>query len=277
MKWALVFLAFIFFSGCSSISLKKMQISEPKELEISIISGSLNVESYKTVSRIKVHAIDKNKNKKLTEKKLEISSFNLNRQAISVIEDGQAQFKYWVTGLQGDVDLTNMGLPPEGKSLLEVVDKKAKVVAVQGFPESTIFYLPKIALPKNAVKPGDEWSYTGSWRSLKTGWPFQVDLDLKLISWVSCGGLRCAHIKYSGKISLPEDNPLKKAKLESSINGVFVYAPVGHQFMWSYSESVETFISSSKEVSVKSCTASYQMSPDKEAAVFAKKIKASCN
>lgn len=266
-----------FFTSCSSISLKKIKVEGAKNIELSIISGSLNVERYKTVSRIKVFAIDKNNKKKLTENKLELSTFDLNREAFAVSPDGKAQFKYWVTNLQGDVDLTNMGLPPEGKTLLEAIDKKAKVLAVQGFPESTIFYLPKISLPNKEVKPGDVWTYTGQWRSLKTGWPFQVDLDLKLESWVSCGGLMCAHITYAGRISLPKGNPLKKARLNSTVKGEFVYAPVGHQFIWSYADSVESFISSSKEVSVKSCTASYQTSPDKESLVFAKKIKKTCN
>lgn len=257
--------------------LKTIKEDEAQKIELSLIGGNLNVDKYKTVSRIRVYSLEKGKAEKLTEKKLELSEFNLNRQTVSVNDDGQAQFKYWVTGVKGDVDLTNMGLPPQGKTLMEVVDKKAKVVAVQGFPEETIFYLPKIALPQKAVKPGDTWSYSGKWRSLKTGWPFKVTLNLKLKEWVSCGGLQCAHIVYTGAIGLPDDSPLKGAVLESEIEGEFVYAHVGHQFIWSYSNSMETFLSDRKRVEVKSCTASYQKSPDKEAAVFASKLKKSCN
>ncbi len=270
----------------SSIPLKSIKELQPKKIELSLIAGNLNVEKYKTISRIKVYTLKtkidakkriKEKSKKLTEQKLEISSFDLNRQTLAVSENGQAQFKYWVTNVEGDVDLLNMGLPPQGKTLSEVVDKKGKVLAVKGFPEESIFYLPKIALPEKAVKVGDEWVYQDKWRSLKTGWPFEVKLRMTLKSWVSCGGLRCAHIKYDGGISLPKESPLKEAVLKSTIKGEFVYAPIGHQFIWSYSKSVETFTSSSKIVDVKSCTASYQISPDKEASVFSKKLRKFCN
>lgn len=262
--------------SCSAMPLKKVKEDKPRKIELSLISGNLNVEKYKTVSRIKVYTLKANK-KKLTEKKLELSAFNLNRQTLSVNEKGQAQFKYWVTDVEGDIDLTNMGLPPQGKTLMEVVDKRAQVLVVKGFPEETIFYLPKIALPGKAVNTGDTWSYEGRWRSLKTGWPFEVKLSLSLESWVLCGGLQCAYIKYTGTVSLPEGSPLKGASLTSEIEGEFVYAPVGHQFVWAYSKSSEKFVSSDKIVDVSSCTASYQISPDKEVRVFSKKLRKSCN
>lgn len=273
------FLLFVLnLSSCSNMPLKKMKQDRAQKIEILLIGGNLNVDKYKTISRIKVYAVDdKTKKRKLTEKKLELSNFSLNRQTVSVSGGGEAHLKYWVTDLKGDVDLTNMGLPLQGKTLMETVNKYAQVLAVKGFPEETIFYLPKIALPKKDVKPGDTWPFKGKWRSLKTGWPFKVSLDLRLASWVSCGGLQCAHIKYTGNISLPEDNPLKEARLNSKIVGEFVYAPVGHQFIWSYAKSVETFISPKKKVDVHSCTASYQISPDKEAKVFSKKFRRFCN
>ncbi len=267
----------VFLCSCTSLDLPKIEVDEAKKIELSIIPGSVNVERYKTVSRVKVHALDAQKRKTLTEKKIEISNFNLNREALTVDPNGDVQFKYFVTDLQGDVDLTNMGLPPEGRVLVEIVDKFAKVRAVQGFPVGTIFYLPKIALPSQKVKPGDQWVYQGEWRSLKTGWPFQVTLNLSLKNFVQCGGLRCAHITYDGQISLPDTSPLKKSVLKSKVEGEFVYSPIGHQFLWSYAKSVETFESLTKLVSVKSCTASYQVSPSKEEKVFSKKITRVCN
>ena len=170
-----------------------------------------------------------------------------------------------------------MGLPPKGKILLEVIDDKAEVLAVKDYPQETIFYLPKISLPKKSVKPGDSWKFSRVWRSLKTGWPFQLDLDLTLKNWVDCGGLKCAHIVFRGAVSLPKSTPLKGTTLKSSIEGEFVYAPNGHQFIWSISKSEEQFETALKLVKVNSCTASYQVSPDKEAKVFASKLKKACH
>jgi hypothetical protein len=268
---------FLLFGSCSGLGLKSVDQSKPQKIELSLIAGNLNVDRYKTSSRISVHTKTSSGDKKLTEKKFETSSFNLNRQTIDVDESGQATFKYWVTEVEGDVDLTNMGLPPQGKTLVEAVDKKARVLAVKDFPEQTIFYLPKIALPEKAVSPGDEWEYLGRWRSLKTGWPFEVKLNLKLKTWLMCGGLKCAHITYTGAVSLPEDSPLKQSVLDSEVVGEFVYAPVGHQFIWTYSKSEETFKSPSKVVSVDSCTASHQTSPDKGLTKIAARFKSVCN
>lgn len=263
-----------FLISCSSMPLKKIEGEKPQDISLSLIAGNVNVEKYKAFSDIKVYSL-KDK-KKLTESKIEMSEFNLNRQTLLVDKQNQATFKYWVTNLEGDVELANMGLPPVGKTLLEVVDTKARVIAVKDYPQETIFYLPKIALPNKQVKPGDTWVFKSVWRSLKTGWPFEIKLDMTLDSWVSCGGLKCAHIKFTGAIGLPKNSPLKNATLGSDVKGEFVYAPVGHQFIWTLSESVETFKTKTKLVKVKSCTASHQVSPDKETAVFAKKIKSHC-
>jgi hypothetical protein len=267
-------LLLFFLASCSSVPLKKMTADGPQDISISIIAGNMNVEKYKAFSDIKVYSIKGEK--KLTESKIEMSEFVLNRQSLLVDLKNQATFKYWVTDLEGDVELANMGLPPVGKTLLEVVDKKARVIAVKDYPQETIFYLPKIALPNKPVEPGDSWVFKSIWRSLKTGWPFEIKLNLTLDSWVECGGLRCAYIKFNGAIKLPKNSPLKNATLGSDVTGEFVYAPVGHQFIWTLSNSVETFQTDSKLVKVKSCTASYQVSPNKETEVFAEKIKNMC-
>ena len=251
-----------------------MNVEEAQDISLSLIAGNMNVEKYKAFSDIKVYSLVGEK--KLTESKIEMSDFNLNRQTLLVDVKNNATFKYWVTDLQGEVELANMGLPPVGKTLLEVVDSKARVVAVKDYPQETIFYLPKIALPNKPVKPGDSWIFKSVWRSLKTGWPFEITLNLTLDSWVECGGLKCAYIKFDGAIGLPIDSPLKNAELGSDVSGEFVYAPVGHQFIWTLSNSIETFKTKSKLVKVKSCTASYQVSPNKETEVFAKKIKSHC-
>ncbi len=277
MKAYLLITFFVFCSSCSTLPLEKSNDVRPENIELSLIMGNRNIDKYKTSSRIKVYALGKEKSSKLIEKKLEFSEFSLNRKTLFVGDNGQVQFNYWVTELQGDIDLTAMGFPLQGKILTKIINKKAEVLDVKGFPKETVFYLPKIVLPKTAVKPGDTWVYKGRWRNLKTGWPFKVDLKLKLKSWFFCGGLKCAYIVYTGQVSLPEDSPLKKAILKSKIKGEFVYAPIGHQFIWSYSNSVETFLSKSKRIEVKSCMASFQVSPNKETKVFSSKFKQFCN
>lgn len=264
-------------AGCSSIPLKKAPHKDKDSLKMSLISGNLNVEGYKTKSEIKVY-INKTESKKvLVEDKMEKSDFRLNRKVLNVDAKGRAQIKYWVTNLNGEVDLPSMGFPPTGKALFELVDDRANVLIAKDVPEESIFYMPKISIPESEVAVGEEWSFKKRWRSLKTGWPFELNLVSKLKSWYDCGGARCAHIEYKGYVKIPKDSPVSEGVLISSLSGEFLYSPVGHQFIWSSSESQEDFISGKKEVRVRSCTTSYQISPDKESSTFKKKFDLNCN
>lgn len=244
--------------GCSSLGLKKFPVNGPTPLEIGMVSGNKNIEFYKTQSKIKVYA---KKPMKLMEDKLERGEFRVHRESVLVNDKDQSHFRYWVTDKRGDVDLLDLALPPVGKSLIEVVDKDANVIAVKGFPEETLFYIPRISLPGKKVKPGDKWDFNGRWRGLETGWPFAISVTSTLIAWVKCGTAKCAHIKYSGRVSLPKDSPIKEGNLESQLKGEIVYAPIGHQFLWTSSSSKELFNTPSKKIVVSSCTTSFQETP----------------
>ncbi len=246
-------------SGCASLGLKKFPVSGETPLEIGMVSGNKNIELHKTQSKIKVYA---KKPKKLMEEKLERGEFRVNRETLTVNDQDQSHFRYWVTDKRGDVDLLDLALPPVGKFLIEVVDKNAKTLAVKGFPKETLFYIPRISLPGKKVKPGDSWTYSGRWKGLETGWPFAISVKSTLKAWVKCGTAKCAHIKYSGAVSLPEDSPIKEGKLDSEIRGEVIYAPIGHQFLWTSSSSREKFDTPAKTIIVSSCSTSFQETPN---------------
>ncbi len=82
MKFLSSLLFLVLFSSCSSIPLKVIKTGDAQKIELSLIGGNLNVDKYKTISRIKVYSLEKGKGAKLTEKKLELSEFNLNRQTV---------------------------------------------------------------------------------------------------------------------------------------------------------------------------------------------------
>ena len=96
------------------------------------------------------------------------------------------------------------------------------------------------------------------------------------MNWYRCGGLECAHITYTGYVKAPKESPVSQGVLKSKIEGEFVYAPIGHQFLWTASKSSEVFINPEKKVEVSSCVTSFQIQPNKENKAFFDKYKNKC-
>jgi hypothetical protein len=280
MRLILIAFLFILSSCATSIPLKKISYEKPQMLEITTLPGNYNLEHFYTKSLVKVYESVKEgdaQKEKLTEDKVEEAFFKLNRTALDVDTGQKIQYKHWVSHLKGEIDLTSMGFPPQGRALYSIVNKDAKVLAVKDVPMETIFYVPRIPLPEKPVKAGDSWTFEKQWRSLKTGWPFVVKLNVTLKDWYSCGGLNCAHIVYQGKVLLPESNPISSGSLKSDLSGEFIYAPVGDQFLWSASKNEEVFVNKGKRVLVNSCVTSYQVQPDKTAKSFKPKFLKFCS
>ncbi len=272
----------LLFAGCaSSLPLKKVSNKEATKIEVTGLQGNYNKELFYTKSRVNIFERQANDKKaieeKLIEDKLEEATFSLNRTTLDVDTDQRLQYKTWVTDLKGKVDLTAMGFPPKDGMLLSVVNKNGEVVAVKNMPTETVFYLPRIPLPKTPIKAGDTWTYSKQWRSLKTGWPFMLDLDVEFKDWYNCGGSSCLHVTYKGKVSIPENNPVKDSKLESELEGEFIYAPTGDQFLWTGSKNAEVFNNQNKRIKIESCVTSYQVQPNKITNALEKKFKDFCS
>ena len=282
MRLIFLSLLILFLSACATgIPLKKVFPQKAQKINIETLPGNYNLEHFHTKSRVKVYEFSSKENKgsieKLTEDKLEEAFFKLNRTAMDVDVQQKIQYKHWISHLKGEVDLTSMGFPPQGRVLFSIVDERGKIMAVKDVPTETVFYVPRIPLPERAVQAGDGWIFEKQWRSLKTGWPFIVKLNLTLKGWYSCGGLNCAHIVYVGKVFLPSSNPISGGFLKSSLVGEFIYAPVGDQFLWSASKNEEIFVHKEKKVVVDSCVASYQVQPDKTSKSFKSKFRKFCS
>lgn len=281
MRFVFLSLLVLTLSACATgLPLKKIDQKKPRKIEITTLPGNYNLEHFHTKSQIKVYEVSNDGKgaevEELKEDKLEEAFFKLNRTAMDVDANQKIQYKHWVSHLKGKVDLTSMGFPPQGRALFSIVDKHAEVMAVKDVPMETIFYVPRVPLPKKEVQVGDSWAFEKQWRSLKTGWPFTVKLIVTLKGWYSCGGLNCAHIVYAGKVLLPDSNPISGGSLKSNLIGEFVYAPVGDQFLWSASKNEEVFVHNGKKVIVDSCVTSYQVQPDKTSKSFKPKFRKFC-
>ncbi len=180
--------------------------------------------------------------KKNTPKKNEVewAEFEMHRKTVGVVDSGEIQFQKWITNKKGDAGLHEMGVPEEGETLLEVVDPTGQPLYVKSYPRESIFYLPSVSLPKTKVKPGDKWTYKGSWKGLKSGLPFNVVVRSKLKGWVDCEGQLCAHVLINGEVRLPKDFPIP-AEMKGGFKGEYYFKRTNFEVLYTYVESKDSF------------------------------------
>lgn len=231
----LIIFSTIYLTACQSSPLTPVDVKKPLELHAQSVKGATSNSFYKTESQVVV--LDK---KKVSRKYKEFAEFNIKRKTLHVNEKGQVQYLTTTSDKKGNMTLTDLAFPEPGNVLYEMIDKFGQPVVVKDYPIGSVFYLPKVALPKTKVKPGDEWSYKGRWISQDTGWPFELNLISKLKEWSSCEGTLCAIVTFTGFVKLPEDFPLE-SQLTSEIKGQYYYTPFSNEILWGVSESNEVF------------------------------------
>ncbi len=221
--------------SCQSSGSKSSGISNAVDLNAQSVKGTESSSFYTTMSKIVIS--DKGK---VTKKYTSQVKFEIDRTTINVNDKGDIQFRTVTKNKSGDIDLKDMAYPEPGQELFEMIDKFGKPLVVKDIPIGSIFYIPRVTLPKNAVHVGDSWSFKGRWVALDTGLPFELRIDSKLKAWSDCDGLACAIITFTGEVLLPEDFPLKST-LKSKIKGTFHYSPVSYEVLWGESFSEEEF------------------------------------
>lgn len=231
----LVLISPFLFLGCQSTKTGSTSDKTAFDMSAQSVKGSESKSFYETKSNVVV-----SEKGKITKKYTSQVGFEIQRTTINVSEKGDIQFRIVTQNKVGDIDLKDMAYPEPGEELYEMIDKFGTPLVVKDIPIGTIFYIPRVTLPKSPVRPGDSWSYQGRWISLDTGLPFELSIDSKLKSWQDCDGLMCAVITFTGEVRLPADFPLKST-LNSKIKGTFHYSPVSYEILWGESFSNEEF------------------------------------
>lgn len=235
--------------------MNRIDVPGPLPLQASTVQNSNSEFRYTTKSDVKVY--DKGKK---TREYTDFAEFNIQRHTLHVSENGEMQFRVNTSDKKGNMSLNDMAFPEPNETLLEVIDSYGKPLVVKDHPMGSVFYLPRISLPQNSVKEGDRWSYRGRWISKDTGWPFEIEINSKLLAWADCEGTLCAVIEFTAGIILPDDFPLRST-IKSKIKGRLHYAPHSFDVLWGESQSDEMFEIGElqKQIVVKSKSCSYKI------------------
>ena len=234
-----------FLLHCQSSHIKKLNVLDSMDLPAQSIKSSISNYEYTTQSRFRIST-----NGKMTKKYTKKAQFNIQRRTLQVSPKGEMQFRITTSDKKGNMDLKDLALPEPGEELYEMVNKFGQPLVVKDYPVGSIFYIPRISLPKTKIKVGDEWIYKGRWISKNTGWPFEMSLKSKLKSWSDCNGVLCAIVTFTGAVSLPKDFPIR-GFLKSEIEGEYHYTPFSFDVLWGKSSSVEVFELKSEKLAKK--------------------------
>ncbi len=254
---------------------KILEVMEPTAVVVQSLRGNKFEETYFSKSLTRTYD-----DKTLVEEKKETNSFTVFRDTLTE-SNNHPRFLYTTKVNFGNVDMWSMGLPLPQQSLVEEVNKSGIPIDVKGYPKESIFYMPRIDLPKKPIKVGDSWKSEYTWKSMETQWPFKVLMNSELVHWIMVDGDKAAVIKYTGAVSLGEGIPIK-GELKSHIYGELIYAVNTHKVLWGYTQSKEDFHMQledrKRSLAVESCTWSYSkgMTLDPKFEKFKKRIEKNC-
>ena len=173
-KFKIVYLFVSCFSiiSCTSIfkdqNFKVIPLKVTDQRTIHLKSEEGRVENIKYFSHSKIKSFEE---QQLIREKDEIVEFLVESKSLA---SDQGNIRNILTTLEKDglVDLHDLAFP-EVKERIEFVFKpNAEVLYAGSYPKSSVFYVPPLSLPSDAVKVGDTWEMQRSWISMKNNIPF---------------------------------------------------------------------------------------------------------
>ena len=101
----------------------------------------------------------------------------------------------------GGMDLRDFAMPEFGETLDVVLSSQGRVLRAGNFPEGSLYYVPTVSLPSNAVSAGDTWTMQATWTPVGEDSALQLDMLSILKGFYACGmDHRCADVEITGGV-----------------------------------------------------------------------------
>lgn len=161
----------------------------------------------------------------------------------------------------GPGSLVEMAFPEQGETIETVIDQRGNVLHVEGYPPESIFYVPSISLPENAVQVGDTWPLTAEWLSSGNGLPLKLDVVTIFKKLTPCGSDNCAELEVSGDVTV---NAKSKpgTRFRSDVRGIMILRVAAGVLAWSRIQNTEQLIIENMKVDVDSCLEQQLTNPE---------------
>lgn len=101
---------------------------------------------------------------------------------------------------EGAMDLREFAMPEVGEKIDFVFSSQGRVLRAGSFPESSIYFVPTVSLPKAPVSRGDTWTMESSWAPIGEKAVFYVEMVSIFKEAWACGKRRCAEIEIAADV-----------------------------------------------------------------------------
>lgn len=195
----------------------------------------------------------------LTSTHEESVEFTVLNEYLKNLGNGKYITRQSIASKDGTIDLHEYALPEIGEDLVTTLDSLGNIIKAGAYPKDSIYYIPTIVFPKEAVKPGDTWSSEFKWLTDQN-----IPLVLKLLSihkgYVRCGQQDlCADIELSAEVQMP--TPIGATSFASLWKGRLLFAISRGSIVWSILESHEAWNHDETHREVRSCLESLIVDP----------------
>jgi hypothetical protein len=166
----------------------------------------------------------------------------------------------------GTIGLHDFAMPEVGERLELITDSRGRILKAGDWPTNSIFYVPPVSLPEDAVEVGDTWAMQSTWLSLQDMVPYELDMVSILKGFVKCGDDTCADIEVNGNVAM--QGALKQTLVfRSEWRGRLLFALNAGTVSWSRINSEELFAYDKVYRTVGSCLEAALREPGKASVV----------
>lgn len=243
-------LALLFIAGCSTTGNRSVSAGSPVALYLKGQPGSTSESRYHSSSRILTYT-----GGQLVKDRKEAVDFTVWNNVVAADPDaGFLQVRQTTISKEGPVKLHDLAFPELNETIEYVVRSTGEVLKAGKFPQSSIFFVPSVPIPKTEVKPGDTWVLEHVWRSSRDGVPLKLEILAILKQLVKCDGDDiCADLEISGHVELVLPPEASEARFSSKLWGRMLFGLGRGDVLWSQTRSVEDVIHEKGRVIVNSC------------------------
>lgn len=236
---------FLFLTGCVSAPKgpQQIQLKSPDQKSIT---------AYRASSQSKEYLEDQ-----LIREKSEGVDFLVETSSVDKPSSDSSSVRLILKTLDknGTVDLHEYGFPEPKESIEFHYRPSGEVLKAGSFQQNSLFFVPPLPLPHQAVEEGDTWEMNHQWLSA-SGLELKLDVVGIHKGFKNCGkDSPCVDIEISGSVS-PANDGIVGMELSSRISGHLLFSLPRGQVHSSKVKSEEELRFPKRKVISKSCMVS---------------------
>jgi hypothetical protein len=260
MKFIVMIPVLVLMVGCSTSSkLESSYVDSEGRAKLSLVpqKNKSEITQYSSRGITRIY-----KGETLERKTKEDVDFEVEQKVISV-DPVKKHILYEIKtiGKKGEGDLHEFAVPELNEVIQMTLDSQANVISAGKYEPTSVFYVPPVSLPKEAVAVDESWVMKKQWITMTNQLPLEIEIVSILKDIFSCQSGKCAKIEISGEVTILGADP-KVVKLESLVRGYMIFSLDLGTIIWSHVLNDQNLITKEFRAKSQSCLVSYVSQPE---------------